>query len=61
MILPQASEEFGPISYYYVVVVPDTLETKEITHPDQFSTNDVSVANFVAGIITKTCIFLFAH
>lgn len=41
VILPQASEEYGPISHYYLVVVPENMETKEITNPDQFLTNDV--------------------
>lgn len=42
-MLPQASEEYGPISHYYLVVVPENLETKQMTSPDQFLTNDVSI------------------
>ncbi|XP_065213567.1 tyrosine-protein phosphatase Lar isoform X3 [Planococcus citri] len=41
VILPQASEEYGPISHYYLVVVPENMETKEITNPDQFLTNEL--------------------
>lgn len=32
VILPQASEEFGPISHYYLVVVPRELATKNTDH-----------------------------
>lgn len=41
LFLPQASEEYGPISHYYLVVVPDT---KKLTNkiPDQFLTDNVS-------------------
>ena len=46
VILPQASEEFGPISHYYLVVVPENMETKEITNPDQFLTNEVSLHRY---------------
>ncbi|XP_051859128.1 tyrosine-protein phosphatase Lar isoform X1 [Drosophila sulfurigaster albostrigata] len=40
VILPQASEEYGPISHYYLVVVP---EDKSNLHknPDQFLTDDL--------------------
>lgn len=40
VILPQASEEYGPISHYYLVVVP---EDKAHNHknPDQFLTDDL--------------------
>ncbi|XP_037883994.1 tyrosine-protein phosphatase Lar isoform X4 [Glossina fuscipes] len=40
VILPQASEEYGPISHYYLVVVP---EDKSNLHknPDQFLTEDL--------------------
>lgn len=41
VMLPQASEEYGPISHYYLVVVPENLETKQMTSPDQFLTNDL--------------------
>ncbi|XP_055547044.1 tyrosine-protein phosphatase Lar isoform X2 [Wyeomyia smithii] len=40
VILPQASEEYGPISHYYLIVVP---EDKSNLHklPDQFLTEDL--------------------
>lgn len=40
VILPQASEEYGPISHYYLIVVP---EDKSNLHkqPDQFLTDDM--------------------
>ncbi|XP_059619067.1 tyrosine-protein phosphatase Lar isoform X2 [Phlebotomus argentipes] len=40
VILPQASEEYGPISHYYLIVVP---EDKSNLHknPDQFLTEDM--------------------
>lgn len=40
VILPQASEEYGPISHYFLVVVPeDKGQTNKL--PDQFLTNDL--------------------
>ncbi|XP_063235458.1 tyrosine-protein phosphatase Lar isoform X2 [Bacillus rossius redtenbacheri] len=40
VILPQASEEYGPISHYFLIVVP---EDKHTTHmnPDQFLTEEL--------------------
>ncbi|BET03182.1 phosphatase [Nesidiocoris tenuis] len=43
VILPQASEEYGPISHYFLVVVPDDKLNFD-KNPDQFLT-DVLVAN----------------
>ncbi|XP_073974776.1 tyrosine-protein phosphatase Lar isoform X4 [Rhodnius prolixus] len=40
VILPQASEEYGPISHYYLVVVPDNELTHD-KHPDQFLTDSL--------------------
>jgi hypothetical protein len=40
VILPQASEEYGPISHYYLIVVPDDKENGH-KHPDQFLTDEV--------------------
>lgn len=40
VILPQASEEYGPISHYYLIVVPDDKENAH-KHPDQFLTDEV--------------------
>lgn len=34
VILPQASEEYGPISHYYLIVVPESFET-ENKQPDE--------------------------
>ncbi|XP_066985469.1 tyrosine-protein phosphatase Lar isoform X3 [Macrobrachium rosenbergii] len=41
MILPQASEEYGPIAFYYLIVVP---EDKVLKNPDQYLTDDL-IAN----------------
>ena len=42
MILPQASEEYGPIAFYYLIVVPQTEEdTTYFKDPDQYLTDDV--------------------
>ncbi|KAG8238327.1 hypothetical protein J437_LFUL006850, partial [Ladona fulva] len=43
VILPQASEEYGPISHYYLIVVPEDEATLD-KHPDQFLTTEL-VAN----------------
>ncbi|VVC96328.1 unnamed protein product [Leptidea sinapis] len=40
VILPQASEEYGPISHYYLVVVPDD-KSHNHKNPDQFLTEDL--------------------
>ncbi|XP_028163729.1 tyrosine-protein phosphatase Lar isoform X1 [Ostrinia furnacalis] len=40
VILPQASEEYGPISHYYLVVVPDDKAYNHMM-PDQFLTDDL--------------------
>jgi len=41
VILPQASEEYGPISHYYLIVVPeDKLNAQK--NPDQFLTEEAS-------------------
>lgn len=37
VILPQASEEYGPISHYFLIVVPED-ESNLHKHPDQFIT-----------------------
>ncbi|XP_065160082.1 tyrosine-protein phosphatase Lar isoform X3 [Atheta coriaria] len=39
VILPQASEEYGPISHYYLIVVPEDKTLHK--HPDQFLTDDM--------------------
>ena len=40
VVLPQASEEYGPISHYFLVVVPDQFASKE---PDDFTIEEVSL------------------
>lgn len=40
VILPQASEEYGPISHYYLIVVPEDKATVH-KNPDQFLTDDL--------------------
>lgn len=40
VILPQASEEYGPISHYFLVVVPEDKSTMN-KNPDQFLTDDL--------------------
>lgn len=43
VILPQASEEYGPICYYYVVVVPENPDTM-LMNPDEFLNQKVRLA-----------------
>lgn len=43
VILPQASEEYGPISHYYLIVVPEDKATIH-KNPDQFLTEEM-IAN----------------
>jgi receptor-type tyrosine-protein phosphatase F len=40
VILPQASEEYGPISLYYLIVVPEDKSTAH-KHPDAFLIDEV--------------------
>ncbi|CAL4067269.1 unnamed protein product, partial [Meganyctiphanes norvegica] len=47
MILPQASEEYGPIAFYYLIVVPEDSLT-ENKNPDQFLTDDL-ISNKVSS------------
>lgn len=42
VILPQASEEYGPICHYYVVVVPENVETN-LMNPDEFLNQKVRI------------------
>lgn len=39
VILPRASEEFGPISHYYLIVVP---ESKALKTPDQYNLEELA-------------------
>ncbi|KAF4522865.1 hypothetical protein B566_EDAN008185, partial [Ephemera danica] len=42
VILPQASEEYGPISHYFLVVVPEDKPVhKQTLNPDQFLTEEL--------------------
>ncbi|KAK3869100.1 hypothetical protein Pcinc_025578 [Petrolisthes cinctipes] len=43
MILPQASEEYGPIAFYYLIVVPED-KIRNFKNPDQYLTDDL-IAN----------------
>ena len=43
VFLPQASEEYGPISHYYLVVIPNS-NASSVKYPDQYGTVDL-VAN----------------
>ena len=43
VILPKASEEFGPISHYYLVVVPEEKTGKT---PDQFTLEEVRMSGY---------------
>lgn len=40
VILPQASEEYGPISHYFLMVVPED-KMNQHKGPDQFLTEEV--------------------
>jgi receptor-type tyrosine-protein phosphatase F len=40
VILPQASEEYGPISHYYLIVVPEDKSNNN-KYPDAFLTDEV--------------------
>jgi hypothetical protein len=41
VILPQASEEYGPNSHYYLIVVPED-KLNDQKNPDQFLTEEAS-------------------
>ena len=43
VFLPQASEEYGPISHYYVVVIPNS-NASSVNFPDQYNTADLNSA-----------------
>jgi hypothetical protein len=55
VILPQASEEYGPISHYFLIVVPD--DERAPKHPDQLLTDEVRDHFFSEGQIRHLCIF----
>jgi receptor-type tyrosine-protein phosphatase F len=42
VILPQASEEYGPISHYFLIVVPDDKISNN-KYPDAFLTDEVCI------------------
>jgi len=44
--LPQASEEYGPICHYYVVVVPENPDTA-LMNPDEFLNQKVRIASIL--------------
>ncbi|XP_058805805.1 tyrosine-protein phosphatase Lar isoform X2 [Phymastichus coffea] len=41
VILPQASEEYGPISHYYLIVVPESPDTIN-RQPDEFTEDQIA-------------------
>ena len=49
VFLPQASEEFGPISHYYLLVIPNS-NASSVKYPDQFNTVEL-VANSKASMV----------
>lgn len=55
VVLPQASEEFGPIKHYFLVVVPSDIAVKE---PDDYRIEDVSTpqANIVLSLFESDSI-----
>ncbi len=56
--LPQASEEYGPISHYYLVVIPHANSTR-IKHPDYYESADLianSKKSFAAAAAAVTTV-----
>jgi hypothetical protein len=53
VILPQASEEYGPISHYYLIVVPED-KVNAHKNPDQFLTEEVS------SFVSRICLYVTA-
>ena len=53
--LPQASEEYGPISHYYLVVIPYANSTKT-KHPDYYDSTDLLTNSLDSSstAVTKT-------
>ncbi len=49
VFLPQASEEYGPISHYYLIVIPHS-NSSHVKYPDQYDTADL-VRNSKAGVV----------
>ena len=43
VFLPRASEEYGPISHYYVIVIPNSNSSSVGRYPDYFNTEDLVV------------------
>jgi receptor-type tyrosine-protein phosphatase F len=52
LFLPQASEEYGPISHYYLVIVPDTKKLANKI-PDQFLVDNMAA---LTGQLAKVSI-----
>ena len=40
VFLPKASEEYGPISHYYVIVIPNS-NSSTVRYPDQYNTESL--------------------
>jgi netrin-G3 ligand len=53
VFLPQASEEYGPISHYYLVVVPHSNGTNVAQYPDHYDTAEL--VSRVYPIFTYLC------
>lgn len=51
VVLPQASEEYGPISHYFLVVVPEQFASKE---PDDFTIEEVSFIDVIVILYCST-------
>lgn len=61
--MPQASEEYGPICHYYVVVVPENTDTA-LMNPDEFLNQKVGVVKikmYMFYILTRKCLFLVSR
>lgn len=56
VILPQASEEYGPISHYFLIVVPD--DERAPKHPDQLLTDEVC-DYFLRFLKERVFLFMF--
>lgn len=57
VVLPQASEEYGPISHYYLIVVPEDPNSVN-KNPDQFLTEEVKYCPFPHFLSLSGCSFL---
>ena len=56
VFLPQASEEYGPISHYYLIVIPNS-NSSNVKYPDQYNTVDL-VSNSKASLTDRNALSL---